>query len=88
VDIAFFGARGITARDGMTETDIGEAALKQRMVHQASMVVGVADSSKFSATYFSAFALPHEIDRIITDVNVPANIVSDLRSRDVLVDLV
>lgn len=88
VDIAFFGARGVTGRDGLTESDIGEAALKQRMVHQAATVVGVADSSKLGATYFSAFALPHEIDRIITDVDAPSAIVNDLRSRDVIVDLV
>lgn len=88
VDIAFFGARGVTGRDGMTETDIAEAALKQRMVHQAAAVVGVVDSSKFGATHFSAFALPHEIDRIITDVNAPETIVSELRSRNVHVDLV
>jgi DeoR/GlpR family transcriptional regulator of sugar metabolism len=88
VDIGFFGARGITARDGMTETDIGEAALKQRMVHQSAMVVGVMDSSKFGATYFSAFALPHEIDQVITDLSAPQEIVAELRSRDIVVDLV
>jgi DeoR/GlpR family transcriptional regulator of sugar metabolism len=88
VDIGFFGARGITARDGMTETDIAEAALKQRMVHQSTLVVGVIDSSKFGATYFSAFALPHEIDRIITDANAPLDVVNDLRSRNITVDLV
>lgn len=88
VDIGFFGARGVTARDGLTETDISEAALKQRMVKQSARVIAVTDSTKFGATYFSAFALPHEIDRIITDVDAPPAIVEELRSRDITVDLV
>lgn len=88
VDIGFFGARGVTASDGLTETDIDEAALKQRLVSQSATVVGVADSTRFGATYFSAFALPHEIDRIITDAAAPAEIVGDLRAREITVDLV
>lgn len=88
VDIGFFGARGVTARDGLTETDLGEASLKQRMVKQAALVVGIVDSTKFGATYLSAYALPHEIDRIITDVNAPAEIVEELRERKIIVDLV
>jgi DeoR/GlpR family transcriptional regulator of sugar metabolism len=88
VDIGFFGARGVTAHDGLTETDMGEAALKQRMVSQAATVVGVVDSTKFGATFFSAFALPHEIDRIITDAAAPAPIVEELRAREIAVDLV
>jgi DeoR/GlpR family transcriptional regulator of sugar metabolism len=88
VDIGFFGARGVTARDGLMESDIDEAQLKQQLVSTSGLVVGIADSSKFGVMAFSAFALPHEIDRIITDDGAPALMVSELRERDITVTLV
>src|SRR6266545_6274157 len=88
VDIGLFGARGLTARDGLMESEIEEAQLKQQMVSAASLVVGIVDSSKFGGMAFSAFALPHEIDRIITDDGAPAPMVRELRERGIIVDLV
>jgi len=88
VDIGFFGARGLTARDGLTEADLAEATVKQRMVRQSARVVGVLDSAKCGATYLSAFALPHEIDQIITDTNAPLELVDALRGQGIVVDLV
>ncbi len=88
VDIGFFGARGVTARDGLMEADIEEAQLKQQMASASGEVVGIIDSSKFGATSFSAFALPEEIARIITDENAPPAIVEELRAQGVDVDLV
>jgi DeoR/GlpR family transcriptional regulator of sugar metabolism len=88
VDSGFFGARGVTARDGLMESEIDEAQLKQQLVSAAGLVVGIVDSSKFGAVAFSAFALPHEIDRIITDMRAPEPIVRELRAQDIQVDLV
>jgi DeoR/GlpR family transcriptional regulator of sugar metabolism len=87
-DIGFFGARGVSARDGMMEADIEEALLKQQMASASDSVVGVVDSSKFEATAFSAFALPQEIDRIISDVAAPSETVEELRTAGVKVILV
>lgn len=88
VDIGFFGAIGVTAYDGLMESDMEEAKLKQQMVSASATVVGIADGSKFGVTAFSAFALPQEINRIITDDQAPAVIVHDLRSQGLVVDLV
>jgi DeoR/GlpR family transcriptional regulator of sugar metabolism len=88
VDIGVFGARGLTARDGLMESEISEAQLKQQMVSASGLVIGIVDSSKFGIVAFSAFALPHEIDRIITDEGAPALMVSELRERDITVTLV
>jgi DeoR/GlpR family transcriptional regulator of sugar metabolism len=87
VDIGLFGARGVTARDGLMESDLDEAQLKQQLVSASALVVGIADSSKFGMVAFSAFALPHEIDRIITDEAAPAAMVADLRALNITVDL-
>ena len=88
VDVGLFGARAVTPRDGLMEADLDEAQLKQQMVSAAALVVGIVDSSKFGAMSFSAFALPHEIDRIITDKRVPAAAVKELRAHGITVDLV
>jgi DeoR/GlpR family transcriptional regulator of sugar metabolism len=88
VDIGFFGARGVTAADGLTETDIGEAQLKQQMARGAQVVVGVADSSKLGQVHLHAFALPHEIDRVITDRAAPTEIVAALRAQEIVVEVV
>jgi DeoR/GlpR family transcriptional regulator of sugar metabolism len=88
LDIGFFGARGVTGQSGLTETDVDESQLKQRVVAASEVVVGIADSSKFGLAHFSAFALPQEIGRIITDTGAPAPIVEELRARGVIVDLV
>lgn len=88
VEIGFLGARGITAEDGLMESEIDEAQLKQQIVNASQEVVGIIDSSKFGTIAFSAFALPREIDRIITDDNAPPAIVSALRESGITVDLV
>ncbi|MEO8286224.1 MAG: DeoR/GlpR family DNA-binding transcription regulator [Chloroflexota bacterium] len=87
-DVGFFGARGVTARDGLMESDIEEAQLKQQMVSASDTVIGVVDSSKFGVTAFSAFALPQETDRVITDQGAPADVVAELRSLNIHVVLV
>jgi DeoR/GlpR family transcriptional regulator of sugar metabolism len=87
IDIGFFGARGVTA-EGLMEGDLDEAQLKQRLVQISTVTVGIAASSKFGTTAFSVFALPHEVDRIITDNAAPLAVVHALRAQEVIVDLV
>lgn len=88
VDIGFFGARGVSAKDGLMESDLEEAQLKQQMVSASTMVVGIADASKFGETSFNAFALPEEIDRIITDDGAHEATVRELRKLGIDVVLV
>ncbi len=76
-------ARLIKDRD-----DLNEAQLKQQIVNASGLVVGIVDSSKFGTRSFSAFALPHEIDRIITDEHALTAGVKELRAAGIQVDLV
>jgi DeoR/GlpR family transcriptional regulator of sugar metabolism len=87
-DTGFFGARGVTPRDGLMESDVEEALLKQKVVSASETVVGVVDSSKFGVTAFTAFALPQEVHRIITDEAAPREIVTELRALNIKVELV
>ncbi len=88
LDLGFFGARGITARDGLMESDLDEAQLKQNMVRVSAQVVGLVDASKFGNTFVSVFALPSEIDRLITDTGAPSPEVDALRALGIAVDTV
>lgn len=88
VDVGFFGARGVSVRDGLTETDLSESNLKRLMVEAARSVVGVVDSSKFGQVHLSAFAFPHEIDRLITDSSMPASSIEEMRAVGITVDVV
>lgn len=88
IDVGFFGAMAVTGADGLMEADFDEAQLKQRLVQVSALVVGIADSSKFGSTAFSVFALPHEIDRVITDEGASAADVAALRAHEIAVDLV
>lgn len=88
VDIGFFGARGVTARAGLTEADLDEAQLKQHMVEASATVVGILDSSKWGEAHLSSFALPVDIDRIISDSDAPEAGVQELRALDIVVELV
>ena len=88
LDLGFFGARGVTARDGLMEGNLDEAQLKQLMVSASATVVGIVDSSKFDDLAFNVFALPPEISRIITDDRAPAPVVAALRAQNIVVDLV
>jgi DeoR/GlpR family transcriptional regulator of sugar metabolism len=88
VDIGLFGARGLTVRDGLMESELDEAQLKQQLVSAAHIVVGIVDSSKFGRVAFSAFALPHEIDRVITDERAPTGMIAELQALNIAVDVV
>ena len=70
------------------ESDLEEAQLKHQVARASRVVVGIADSSKLGARSFSAFALPHEIDRIITDTAAPSDLIAALRAHEIQVDLV
>ncbi len=88
VDLGFFGAAGVSAADGLTEIDVNEAQLKHQMVRASARVIGIANSSKWGLVHVSAFALPDEIDVLISDTAVPEDIADAVRARDVDVRLV
>jgi DeoR/GlpR family transcriptional regulator of sugar metabolism len=88
IDIAFLGARGVTSRLGLTELDLDEAQTKRQIVRVSDMVVCVADATKFGEDQAMSFALPHEIDRIITDQDAPNALVEELRALNIKVDVV
>ena len=77
-DICFVGCNGIDLENGITNANIPEAAIKQRMIAGAHKTVVVADSSKIGKTSAARIAGLADIDTIITDRNADRTIVDGL----------
>jgi DeoR family fructose operon transcriptional repressor len=71
VDVAFLGTNGVTPDHGLTTPDPDEAAVKRALVASGRSVVALADASKFGIDNAVRFAVPDEIDALVTDSGAP-----------------
>jgi DeoR/GlpR family transcriptional regulator of sugar metabolism len=74
VDFAFLGADAIDAEAGITNTNTIEVGLKRAMLAVAGATAVLADSSKFGRRALVRVAEAAEIDRIITDDELPDDV--------------
>jgi len=81
VDVAFIGANGISPERGLTTPDTTESAVKRAMIGAARRSVVLADHTKVGQDHLSRFAALDEIDTLITDSGLDAQMADDLRSR-------
>ncbi len=88
VQIGFFGARGFTAEEGLTDVNLNEVAMKRAMINRCRRVVGTLDARKWGKVAASTFAPLNKIDTIITDTSAPADLVAQVRAHPVEVILV
>jgi len=88
VQIGFFGARGLTAEEGLTDVNLNEVAMKRAMAQRCRRVVGMLDARKWGKVAASTFAHLDQIDVIIGDADAPDDLVSRLQERQVEVVLV
>ncbi len=80
--VSFLGSNGISLEAGFTTADQDEALVKRLMIANSTESVLLADSSKFGASYPSVFARFNEIDRIVTDMNVPQEYLDAFQAAD------
>jgi DeoR family transcriptional regulator of aga operon len=71
VDWTFLGADAIDVETGITNTNTLEVPLKRAMLGAARCAVVVADSSKFGRRALVRVAGLDEVDRIVTDDELP-----------------
>lgn len=88
VQIGFFGARGLTLEEGMTDVNLDEVAMKKAMVDRCRRVVGVFDARKWGKVAAATFAPIDRIDTIISDNKASADLVEQLQQRHIEVILV
>jgi DeoR/GlpR family transcriptional regulator of sugar metabolism len=88
VSKGFFGAKGLTLAEGLTDADSFEVRFKRAMVAACKEVIAVVDGSKWGQLATASFAALEQIDRVFTDPSAPVDIVRALQERDIEVHVV
>jgi DeoR/GlpR family transcriptional regulator of sugar metabolism len=79
----FFGAKGLTLEDGLTDVNSDEVVVKRDWVVYARRVIAIVDSSKWGRVGFASFASIDQIDCVISDEGAPPDMVATLRKAGV-----
>lgn len=72
----FFGAKGLTLEDGLTDVNSDEVVVKRDWLAHARQVIAIVDSSKWGRVGFASFASIDQIDCVITDEGAPPEMVA------------
>jgi DeoR/GlpR family transcriptional regulator of sugar metabolism len=84
----FFGAKGLTLEEGLTDVNRDEVLVKRDMVVHAKQVIALVDSSKWGQVGLASFASIEDLDTVITDRGAPQGMVAALREAGVQVMIV
>ena len=87
VSKGFFGAKGLTLAEGLTDADSFEVRFKRAMVAACKEVIAVVDASKWGQVATASFAALEQVDRVFTDPSAPVEMVRALEARGVQVHL-
>ena len=87
-NLLLMGADGVDLEFGVTTTNMMEANLNRMMMHTSQQTVLLVDSSKFGKKGFSKICDVSEIDRIITDENIPQMYLESLQDLGIEVTVV
>jgi len=87
-DIAFLGCNGVDTIHGFTNTNIPEAEIKQAMVKAAQSTVFLADHDKIGKVASAFVTDASGVDLLITDEQADTQILGDLRSAGLAIDVV
>ena len=75
-DLTFLGISSLSLERGLTEVNYFEGDVKSLIIKQSQRVILLADSSKFERVSLHSVAKLSEIDVIITDDNLPDELVA------------
>lgn len=83
IDLAFIGVSGCSSDAGFTCGSESDMVIKRKVIEKARTSVVMCDGGKFSRLMPYTFARFQDIDCLISDGNVPQNIVSALETAGV-----
>lgn len=83
----FFSAKGVTAEAGILESNEQECAIKQRMMENAKERFFLCDSAKIGHVGFVKLASFEQIDRFLTETELPDDLCETLTEHQVDVEL-
>jgi DeoR/GlpR family transcriptional regulator of sugar metabolism len=86
--MGFFGARGVTLEQGLTDVNLEEAEWKRRMVANCQTIIALLDATKWGQVGVITFAQIQQVNHIIADEDAPAELVEAVRGRGVEVTIV
>ncbi|HEY3437662.1 MAG TPA: DeoR/GlpR family DNA-binding transcription regulator [Actinotalea sp.] len=78
-DIVFIGCNGVDAVHGVTNLNLPEAEVKQRMMAAAERTVVVADGSKLGQVHLGRIGRLESVHTLVTGPSAPAHEVQRLR---------
>ncbi len=84
----FFGLRGITVEEGLTDVNLEEVAMKRAMAERCRKIVGVADARKWGNVAAATFATLDQVHTLITDEATPPDLIDQIRQHNVEVVMV
>lgn len=79
----FFGAKGFTVEEGLTDVNSAEVTIKRDLAARARRVIAIVDSSKWRRVGFVSFVSIDQVDCVITDKEAPPDMVALLREAGV-----
>jgi DeoR family transcriptional regulator of aga operon/DeoR family fructose operon transcriptional repressor len=79
----FFGAKGLTLEEGLTDVNSDDVIAKRELVAHARQVIAIVDSGKWGRVGFASFASIDQVDCVITDKGAPLDMVAALREAGV-----
>ena len=82
-DKLFLGVDGIDFNFGLTTPNVLEAKVNELMIQAASEVILVADSSKFGRRRMGVIDKVTAVDKIITDKNIPQEVLNRLQANNI-----
>jgi len=88
VDKLFLGAESIDTKRGITNAQINEAKLKQKMISCAKEIIMVADSSKFNKSSLALVADFSKINVVVSDGKIPKNYINFFKENGIKLYLV
>ena len=83
INKAFLGAWGLTCEAGLTDTNLEEVELKQRIIARCPEVIIVIDSSKLGRVALARFASIEKVSRLVTDSGAPPDLIREIEKQGV-----
>jgi DeoR family transcriptional regulator, fructose operon transcriptional repressor len=79
-DVVFLGTNGLSAEEGLTTPDLGEAAVKRALVAGARRTVVLADHTKLGRVDFAHVAPLAAVDVVVTDTGAEPELVEEIEA--------
>jgi DeoR/GlpR family transcriptional regulator of sugar metabolism len=86
--VGFFGARGLTLSQGLTDVNVQEVEMKAAMAAVCERVVAVVDHTKLGEVGLATFVPLASLAMVITDAEADPGMVAELEAAGVEVRLV